>query len=159
EGIGFAAPSNIVRNVFEQIRASGRVRRGQIGAEVQTITPALAAGLHLPQAWGVVVSDVLPGGPAEKGGLRAGDLVRGLDGKPLENARQLEVNLYAREVGDGVSLVVQRGQDALTLRVAVYERPDDPERFAELLSPEKNLVESLGILALDLDDDVVRLLP
>jgi serine protease Do len=159
EGIGFAAPSNIVKNVFDQIRKNGRVRRGQIAIQAQTVTPALAVGLGLPQAYGVVVSDVYPGGKAAAGGLRAGDLVLSLDGKALENARQLEVNLYRRGVGETVALEVQRGADKLLLRVEVEERPDDPERFAELLSPEKNLVPNLGILAMDLDEDVLRLLP
>jgi serine protease Do len=159
EGIGFAAPSNIVRNVFDQIRRTGRVVRGQIGAQVQTVTPALAAGLGLQRPWGVVVADVVPGGPAEAAGLRGGDLVLSLDGKTQENARQLEVNLYRRSVGETVSLEVLRGADKLTVRVPVYERPDDPGRFAEMLSPERNLVPALGILALDLSDKVMALLP
>src|SRR2546422_2105460 len=54
EGIGFAAPSNIVRSIFNQIRAHGRVRRGAIGVNAQTITPTLAAGLGLPRSWGVI---------------------------------------------------------------------------------------------------------
>ena len=63
EGIGFAAPSNIVQHVYSQIRKSGRVRRGHLGVATQTVTPTLAAGLGLPQNWGVVVKDVLPFGP------------------------------------------------------------------------------------------------
>jgi serine protease Do len=159
EGIGFAAPSNIVRTVFEQIRRSGRVKRGQIGVQVQTLTPVLAAGLGLHRSWGVVVADVSPGGPAEAAGLRAADIVLSLDGKALENARQLEVNLYRRSVGETVSLEVLRGTETLTLRVAVFERPDDPDRFADMLSPERNLISALGVLALDLDDKVLALLP
>src|SRR5437867_2002721 len=75
EGIGFAAPSNIVRYVYEQIRTRGRVHRGEIGVRVQTVTPGLAAGLGLRQDWGAVVADVVPGGPAAEAGLRIGDLV------------------------------------------------------------------------------------
>jgi serine protease Do len=70
EGIGFAAPSNIVRNVFDQIRRTGRVHRGEIGVRVQTVTPALAAGLGLRQDWGAVLSDVPPDGAAARAGLR-----------------------------------------------------------------------------------------
>jgi len=70
EGIGFAAPSNIVRYVFEQIRTTGRVHRGEIGAIAQTITPALAKGLALGRDWGVIVSDVRPGGPAGRPAAR-----------------------------------------------------------------------------------------
>ena len=69
EGIGFAAPSNIVRNVFSQIRKYGRVRRGEIGVSSQTITPLMAEALGLTFDAGVIVADVTPGGPAAKAGL------------------------------------------------------------------------------------------
>ena len=152
EGIGFAAPSNIVRNVFEQIRQKGRVQRGEIGARAQTITADLASGLGLPQPWGVVISDVSPDGPAAEAGLHIGDLVHSMDGKPMENARQFDVNLYRRSVGDVVPLEVQRGEARLTLRVKVRERPGDTDRLAEMVTRERNFVAPLGILALDLTD-------
>jgi len=152
EGIGFAAPSNIVRNVFEQIRKTGRVRRGHIGARAQTITSELAAGLGLPREWGVVLTDVAPGGPAAEAGLRIGDVVLALNGKPMENARQFNVNLYQRPVGAAVTLEVQRGSGQATAVVTVAERPRDPGRLAELVSQERNVVAPLGILALDLSD-------
>ena len=71
EGIGFAAPSNIVRNVFTQIRKTGRVRRGEIGVNPQTVTPLMAEALKLSPDAGVILSDVTPGGPAARAGLRA----------------------------------------------------------------------------------------
>ena len=71
EGIGFAAPSNIVRNVFAQIRKYGRVRRGEIGVSTQTITPLMAEALGLTFDAGVMLADVTPGGPAAKAGPRA----------------------------------------------------------------------------------------
>ena len=152
EGIGFAAPSNIVRSVFDQIRETGRVRRGEVGVRAQTITPDLAAGLGLPQAWGVVLTDVAPGGPAAEAGLQIGDVVLSIDGKPMENARQFDVNLYRRPVGATVPLEVQRGQARMTAGVKVRERPRDPDRLADLVSRERNLVAPLGILGLDLTD-------
>jgi serine protease Do len=159
EGIGFAAPSNIVRYVYDQIRRTGRVHRGEIGVRVQTVTPALAAGLGLAREWGVVVSDVPPGAPAAEAGLRIGDVVLKMDGKVMENARQLEVNLYPRVPGASVTLEVQRGTQRLTFVVPVAERPGDPARFADRVSSERNTVARLGVLALDLDDVVARLLP
>ena len=159
EGIGFAAPSNIVRNVFDQVRRTGRVHRGEIGVRVQTVTPALAAGLGLRQDWGAVVADVVPGGPAAEAGLRIGDLVVKLDGKLIENARQLEVDLYPRAPGGSVSLEVRRGDERPTFGVRIVERPGDPERFADHVSPQRNAVESLSVLALDLDDALALMLP
>jgi len=156
EGIGLAAPSNIVRSVYEQIRRFGRVRRGAIGVRAQTITPPLAAGLGLVYDRGVVLSDVLPSGPAAAAGLRPGDVVIALDAKPMENARQLDVNLYRRAPGDTVMITAKRGGESVVVPVAVVERPEDPDRFLALVTPEKNLIPRLGALALELEDDLRR---
>ncbi len=156
EGIGFAAPSNIVRTVYEQLRKNGRVRRGVIGVRAQTITPALAAGLGLIFDRGVVLSDVTPQGPAETAGLRPGDVVVALDGKPMQNARQFDVNLYRRAPGERVTLSVRRGPQSLEFPVAVVTRSDDTDRFLAMVTPEKNLIPRLGVLALELDDELRR---
>jgi serine protease Do len=157
EGIGFAAPSNIVRSVYEQIRKSGSVKRGVIGVRAQTITPSLGGGLGLGLDRGVVLSDVTPEGPAEMAGLRPGDVVMALDGKPMQNARQFDVNLYRRAPGERVALSVKRGAETSEVSVGVVMRPDDAERFVALVTPERNLIPRLGVLALELDDDLRRL--
>ena len=151
EGIGFAAPSNIVRSVFEQIRDTGRVRRGVTGVHAQILTPALAAGLGTPCDWGAILSDVTPGQPADRVGLRPGDIVLSLDGKLMENGRQLTVNLYNKPIGERVHLEVLRGEEELSFEVAVVERSDDPSRFVDFVDPERNL-QPLGILCLEIDD-------
>jgi serine protease Do len=158
EGIGFAAPSNIVRTVVDQLRKTGRVRRGEVGVAAQTITPGLARGLGLGQAWGVVLADVDPDGPGARAGLRVGDVVLTLDGKVTENARQFTVNLYPHAVGDTVMIEVLRGSERRTVPVAVVERAGDPERLADLVSPERNVVARLGVLGLDLDESLLRVL-
>jgi predicted metalloprotease with PDZ domain len=127
-----------------------------IGVNAQTITSALAAGLRLPRDWGVVLADVVPGGPADEAGLRIGDVVVTLDGKPMENGRQLDVNLYRRKIGDRVKLEVLRGSQSHAFTVRVVERTNDPERFIELVSPERNLVAKLGVLGLDLDAGIAQ---
>ena len=129
--LGFAAPSNIVRAVTTQIRSHGRVNRGAIGVVAQTITPTLAAGLKLPQAWGVILSDVHPRSPAAAAGLLAGDIVLTLDGKTMENSRQFDVNLYRRAAGDSATITVLREGQRFTRRVPVIAREDDPARIAE----------------------------
>jgi len=159
EGIGFAIPSDTLRNVYNQIRKEGHVHRGQIGANVETITPLLAAGLGLTQDWGVLVADVTPDGPADKSGLKPGDIVLSLDGKPMENARQLEVGLWRFPVGDKVDLEVLRGADRLAMDVSVTAQDDDPQRFADLVNPEKNLIPKLGILGVEIDRKLAPLLP
>jgi serine protease Do len=159
EGIGFAAPSNIVRTVFQQIKANGYVRRGQIGVNAQTISPPLAEGLELARNWGVVLGDVYPHSPAQQAGLQIGDIVLSLDGKVIENGRQFDVNLYGTPVGATVTLQVLRGQQTLRVPVTVLERADDPNRFTLMVSPEENLVARLGILGVDLDPRIAAMVP
>jgi serine protease Do len=159
EGIGFAVPSDTVRNVFEQIRKEGHVHRGQIGVSVETITPLLAAGLKLPRDWGVLVADAAPDGPADKAGVKPGDIVLSANGKTMENARQLQVDVYRYPVGDKVNLEVLRGSDRLTMAVEVTAVDDDPQRFADLVDPEKNLIPKLGILGIAIDRKMAPLLP
>jgi serine protease Do len=159
EGLGFAAPSSIVKSIYEQIRSRGRVRRGWIGVHAQTITPLLAAGLGLSQNLGVIVGDVAPEGPAAAAGLRAGDVVLRADGRPLDNARQLGLRLYRHAPGETVTLAVERGPTSLTLAVSVVERPFDPDRFFPTVTPDHNLVPRLGILGIELEDDIRKALP
>jgi serine protease Do len=152
EGIGFAAPSNIVRTVLEQIRDTGRVRRGDIGVVAETVTPTLAAGLGLARPWGVVLADVVPNGSADRAGLRSGDLVLTLNGKVVENARQFHVNLYPHSIGDRVRVEIQRGATPRAYDVTIAERAGDAAGLVDLVTPERNVVRRLGILALTLDD-------
>jgi serine protease Do len=149
EGLGFAAPSNIVRSIFQQIRSAGRVKRGTIGVHAQTLTPLMARGLSLPHDVGVVLGDVIPGSTAAAAGLQIGDLVLSLDGKSMENGRQFDVNLYRRAAGDVATIEVMRDGQRLSFPVAVAEREDDPLRFADLVTPERNVIDRLGVLALD----------
>jgi serine protease Do len=158
-GPGFAAPSNIVRSVYEQIRAHGSVRRGDIGVRPQTLTPALAAGLGLARDRGVVLADVVPGGPAAKAGVRPGDVVVALDGKPMENGRQLQVGLYRRSVGDVVVLDVLREGQPQSLRVTMTARRDSPADLAAGADPRQHVVARLGILGVDVDASIARVLP
>ena len=159
EGLGFAIPSNIVKNVYAQIRKEGHVHRGQIGLSAQTITPTLAKGLKLPRDWGVLVADVDPDGPAQDGGVKIGDIISSMDGKPMENARQLSVDIYQHRMGDKVTLELIRGSQTIQAPVEVVEVPNDPMRFADLVTPENNLVPRLGILGIAIDKRLAEMLP
>lgn len=150
-GVGFAAPSAIVRTVYDQIRKYGRVRRGQIGLVVQTITPAIASALQLPNEIGAVVADVVPGGSAAAAGIEVKDVILTLDGKVIENARQFGVNIY-QKADQTVTMDVLRGGEKKSIQVAVLERPKDPERLMSLAKKDQNLVARLGILAAELDE-------
>ena len=156
EGIGFAAPSNIVRNVFRQIRVHGRVRRGDVGVAAQTVTPVMAEGLGLPADAGVILGDVVRDGPAGRAGLRAGDIVLSLNGKPMENGRQFRINVYTHGVGDQVTLEVRRGEQTHTVKVPVVEREDHAARLAAIVAGKQE-VDPLGIIALDLTPEIAQL--
>src|ERR1700688_975711 len=84
EGLGFAIPARIVRFVYLSLRKYGHVHRVEIGAVAQNITPSLAEGLGLSRGWGVIISDVTPGGSAEAAGLKTGDIVVSADDRPID---------------------------------------------------------------------------
>ena len=107
---------------------------------------------------GVKVASLIEGSPAAKAGLMTGDVIAALDGKPMENARQFDVNVYSR-VGDIVTLDVRRGIQHVSIRVPVVERGDNPTRVADLVARDRNLVPELGVLALEVDDTIADMLP
>ncbi len=159
EGLGFAIPSDAVRSVYTQIRKDGHVHRGQVGIVAQTITPAMAKALKLPQDSGAIAADILPGGPADRAGLKQGDIILTLNGKDITEARDLQSVIYNQPLDDKVAITVKRGDQALSFTLTVIERPDDPQRFADMVDPEKNIVPQLGILVIPVDDKVKEMLP
>ncbi len=152
EGIGFAVPANAVRNVYEQIRKDGHVHRGQIGIVAQTITPEMAKGLGLSQDWGVVAADVTPDGPADKVGVKIRDIILSLNGRLMEDAPQIETAIYRLKLTEAVDVRVLRDGKQIDFTVPVIERDDDPQRFADMVNPDDNLISKLGILGIPLDE-------
>lgn len=158
-GPGIAVPSRVVKRVVDQLIDRGRVTRGEVGARFQTLNPRLRKGLELTAAEGALVSDVFPGGPAERGGLRPQDVVIEIDGKPVSSAQQLITTIYEKPVGGQTSMRVVRGRERLSVDVRIAERVDDPSDVLELVNPRDLLVDRLDVLAVVLDDTLLRLLP
>ncbi|MCC6490441.1 MAG: trypsin-like peptidase domain-containing protein [Candidatus Hydrogenedentes bacterium] len=159
EGLGFAVPSNIVHYVFDELKQHGSVSRGDIGIEAQTLTPGMAAGLGLPVEKGVIVADVTPKGPADVAEVKSGDIILAMDGKPMENARQFHVNVYLHHFGSVMTLDMLREGKKVQAKVVALERDDNPDRFAAMVSEQLNLVQRLGVLAMQLEEKVLARLP
>lgn len=158
EGIGFAIPSNVIRYVYSSLKKDGHVHRGQIGIFVRTITPALASAFSLEPENGVLVEDVVPEGAADQAGLKVGDVVLSVGERPLRNVRDLALELYQHGIGDTVQLQILRDRMTFEKAVAVTESQNDPERFADMVNPDDNLVAKLAILGLTIDDKIRQVL-
>jgi serine protease Do len=159
EGLGFAIPSSVVSVAYQQLRKFGHLHRAQIGVGLQTITPVLAAALNLPRSYGVIVSDVLPGGPALEAGIRIGDVLLTIDGRMAESIPYLSFRLMSVNAGEKVHLEVLRGKERLAFDVAVIEHTDNMDQISALADPEKNLVRPLGILGIEIDKKVAEMAP
>jgi serine protease Do len=159
EGIGFAIPSNVVRNVYQQLKHKGHVSRGSVRAFVQNITPVLAKGLGLAVQRGVVVADVEPEGPAERAGLKRKDIILSVNENEVDTARRFDADINRRQGGEKIELLVQRADERLSIGVVVEEQSAPWDPLADMVSPEKNLIPRLGILCIEIDQRVQQLMP
>lgn len=123
QGIGFAIPSNLASEVMQSLREKGRVVRGYIGTGVQTLTPDLADAFKLKQQTGALVDEVEPDSPAAKAGLAAGDVITTLNGKPIDDARQLRLMVGSMAPGTDVKVGVDRGGEDKTFDIVLAEMP------------------------------------
>lgn len=156
QGLGFAIPAPIVRFVYEGLRKRGRVNRVEFGISAQGITPVMASGLGLERDWGVVVSDVIPGGPAEEAGLQAGDIVEAVDGRQIDSLPGLTTAQYMAK-SERLEVRVVRGGQQVKLQVRAVESNHPMDEVMDYGSLEKHLVRRLGILAIEVDDKVRQL--
>lgn len=123
QGIGFAIPVSIARQVMEQIIKSGSVTRGWVGIEVQDLTPELAESFNLAATEGALIAGVLKGGPADTGGVHPGDILLAVNGSKVMDSSSL-LNLIAElRPGEAAQLTVARKQQVLKLSIRVGRRP------------------------------------
>jgi serine protease DegQ len=122
-GIGFAIPVSTARQVMEALIKDGHVTRGWLGVEQRDLTPEIAQTLNLPIRQGVLITGVLQDGPASAGGLRPGDVVVAIAGKPVTNTTQLLNAVAALKPAAVAAIGVQRGDKALDMNVTVGQRP------------------------------------
>ncbi|WP_129141908.1 Do family serine endopeptidase [Modicisalibacter coralii] len=123
QGIGFAIPTNLAREILKQIIQHGRVIRGWLGIEVQEITANLATSFGLKAAQGVVISSVFPGGPGDKAGLQPGDVMTTIDGKPIIDPRAAMADIAEVKPGASLPVTIIRGGERKQVDIQVGERP------------------------------------
>ena len=121
-GIGFAIPVNMARQIMEQLVRFGEVNRGYLGAEMQNLDPELAAAFGMKAAQGAVLVNIVPGSPAEKAGLKPGDVVMAANGKAVRDASDLRNRVGLLRVGDKMSLDVLRDGSRVTVGAVVGAR-------------------------------------
>jgi len=122
-GIGFAIPVSTAKKVMEQIIQTGSVTRGWIGVAVQDMTPELAESFKLKAARGVLISEVMRGGPADKAGIRPGDILLSIGGTPLPDSTAMLETISALTPGKTVALRLSRNQEEVEVQVKVGKRP------------------------------------
>jgi serine protease Do len=122
QGIGFAIPINLARKVMEDLVKKGKVTRGWLGVGIQPLTPELSKSFGVG-AEGVLVNQVMPKSPAEAAGLKVGDLILAIDGKPLKDPRDLQRAIAEAEIGKALTITILREKEQRTLTVKVGEMP------------------------------------
>ena len=130
QGIGFAIPANLARDVMTSLIKDGRVTRGYLGVMIQDITPALAKQFKLKDNSGALVGDVTADSPAEKAGLKSGDVIIDFDGKKVTDSRHLKLEVARVHPGESVPVKILRDGSTKTLEVTVKEQPGS-ERLAK----------------------------
>jgi serine protease Do len=123
-GISFATPINLVKEILPQLRTSGKVTRGWAGVAIQEITPGLADSLGMEKPSGALVAGVVQGGPAQRGGMKVGDVIIEFDGKEVVDAMDLPLWIARTPVDKSVAVKVQREQRQVQLQLTVTAVPE-----------------------------------
>ncbi|HZD40280.1 MAG TPA: PDZ domain-containing protein, partial [Terriglobales bacterium] len=153
-GIGFAIPINLVKELLPQLRGKGKVTRGYLGVLIQKVTPEIAESLGMDRAHGALVANVSKDGPAEKAGVKVGDVVIEFDGKEVKDSSDLPIIVARTPVDRRVRMKVLRDKKEVQLTVSVGELKDEevvasaPEKgelgmTVQRLTPQ--IAESLGL--------------
>jgi serine protease Do len=160
QGVGFAIPANLARDVMQSLREKGRVVRGYIGASVQTLTPELAEAMKLKgQPTGALVGEVAPNTPSQKTGIKTGDVITAVNGKKISDAREVRLMIGSMAPGSKAQIQVNRDGQTKMFGVDLVEMPAgaagegpkaSPEESAQ---PEKTTVFG-GVAVADITSDI-----
>ncbi len=160
QGVGFAIPANLARDVMQSLREKGRVVRGYIGASVQTLTPELAEAMKLKgEPSGALVGEVTPKSPSEKAGMKTGDVITSVNGKKIGDARELRLMIGSMPPGTKIQIEVNREGQSKIINVELAEMPAGAAEQDTEASPEENAQPEKatvfgGVAVADVTDEI-----
>ena len=155
-GIGFAIPSSLAKPIIEQLRVHGKVERGWLGVQIQSITPDIAKSLGLAKAEGALVADVTHDSPAAKAGMKQGDVILSYDGHDIAQVRDLPIAVAETTVGQTAAIKIWRNDKPATLQVKIGEMPDNVGQVATAEQPEHGKSAAMGLKLSSLTPELRR---
>jgi len=152
-GLSFAIPMDVVMNVVDQIKATGKASHGWLGVQIQDVTRELAESFGMKKPQGALVSKVLPDSPAEKSGLQIGDIITEFNGHQIENSGDLPPMVGMTSINEKATLKIIRQGETKTIDFKVGLLPDEVEKLAEAKTAEPKLPHNrLGVNVIDLTE-------
>jgi len=157
QGIGFAVPANMVRLVMDQLEQKGKVTRGWLGVTIQELTPELSQEFGLENGEGALVGDVAKGSPADKAGIKRGDIISEYNGKKVKDVGNLRNMVAQSRVGAAVKISILRGKKEYSFPVVIAELPRDGSDVVPGNAPEDSSKEGLaGLSVMELTKEGAR---
>ena len=145
QGIGFAVPVSVARNVMDQIINNGKVTRAYLGVMAQEVTPTIAKAFHEPEVRGALIGDVTPNSPAQKAGLEKGDIILDINGKPVNNSAELRMHVSLMAPGTKVNVKVFRDGAEKTLPLTLAEMPTETARSEQPENSSEDALEGIAV--------------
>jgi len=153
QGIGFAIPVNLAKGIITQLKTKGEVTRGWLGVGIQDLSQELKEYYGIKDGEGVLVTQVFPGDPADKAGLKVGDIIQKVNGQEVDSSRELSRMIAETPVGRGVEILILRKGSSQTFNVALSKR-EDTERADAGATPDKT--HDFGIVVADITPETAR---
>lgn len=155
DGVGFAIPVNMVKYIVEQLREDGKVTRGFLGILIQDLTPELAKSFGISEGHGIVVADVTKDSPAERAGLKRGDVIVAYDGRPVGEGGAFRSHVSTTPAGKKIELSIIRDGKKIDKTIEVGSKPSEELAKANDAQPEQES-NDLGIVVQALTDDIAK---